>query len=61
MVKDSRLTGAGTMDAKKALTETDGDMEAADWLRTKGLQSGQEIRTAPRALYVKLQGTRCCR
>jgi elongation factor Ts len=26
------------MDAKKALTETDGDMEAAvDWLRTKGL------------------------
>ena len=31
-------TGAGMMDAKKALTETDGDMEAAqDWLRTKGL------------------------
>ncbi|NVJ95858.1 MAG: elongation factor Ts, partial [Marivivens sp.] len=30
--------GAGMMDAKKALTETDGDMEAAvDWLRTKGL------------------------
>merc|ERR1711916_262533 len=28
----------GMMDAKKALTETDGDMEAAvDWLRTKGL------------------------
>ncbi|MCL4128781.1 UNVERIFIED_CONTAM: hypothetical protein GTU68_058620 [Idotea baltica] len=26
------------MDAKKALTETDGDMDAAvDWLRTKGL------------------------
>ncbi len=32
------MTGAGMMDAKKALTETDGDMEAAiDWLRTKGL------------------------
>ena len=32
------MTGAGMMDAKKALTETSGDMEAAvDWLRTKGL------------------------
>jgi len=31
-------TGAGMMDAKKALTATDGEMEAAvDWLRTKGL------------------------
>lgn len=31
-------TGAGMMDAKKALTEVDGDMDAAvDWLRTKGL------------------------
>lgn len=39
MVKDLRdSTGAGMMDAKKALTETGGDMEAAvDWLRTKGL------------------------
>ena len=39
MVKDLReQTGAGMMDAKKALTETDGDMQAAvDWLRTKGL------------------------
>lgn len=39
MVKDLReTTGAGMMDAKKALTETNGDMEAAiDWLRTKGL------------------------
>ena len=39
MVKELREnTGAGMMDAKKALTETDGDMEAAvDWLRTKGL------------------------
>ena len=33
-----KLTGAGMMDCKKALTESDGDMEAAkDWLRTKGL------------------------
>ena len=39
MVKELRdSTGAGMMDAKKALTETDGDMAAAvDWLRTKGL------------------------
>jgi len=39
MVKELRdSTGAGMMDAKKALTETNGDMEAAvDWLRTKGL------------------------
>ncbi len=39
MVKELRdVSGAGMMDAKRALTETDGDMEAAiDWLRTKGL------------------------
>lgn len=39
MVKELRnTTGAGMMDAKKALTEADGDMQAAvDWLRTKGL------------------------
>ena len=39
MVKELRdSTGAGMMDAKKALTETEGDMDAAvDWLRTKGL------------------------
>ena len=39
MVKELRdASGAGMMDAKRALTETNGDMEAAiDWLRTKGL------------------------
>ena len=39
MVKELReSTGAGMMDAKKALTETNGDMEAAvAWLRTRGL------------------------
>ncbi|MCF6231804.1 MAG: translation elongation factor Ts [Rhodobacteraceae bacterium] len=32
------MTGAGMMDAKKALTETDGNMDdAVDFLRTKGL------------------------
>jgi len=39
LVKDLReKTGAGMMDCKKALTETEGDLETAvDWLRKKGL------------------------
>jgi len=39
MVKELReTTGAGMMDCKTALNETDGDMQAAvDWLRKKGL------------------------
>src|SRR2546421_12728160 len=39
MVKDLRdKTGAGMMDCKNALNETNGDMEAAiDWLRKKGI------------------------
>ena len=39
LVKELReKSGAGMMDCKKALNETNGDMEAAiDWLRTKGL------------------------
>ena len=38
-VKELReKSGAGMMDCKKALNETNGDMDAAvDWLRTKGL------------------------
>ena len=38
-VKELReISGAGMMDCKKALNETDGHMDAAvDWLRTKGL------------------------
>ncbi len=41
MVKELRVkSGAGMMDCKTALTENDGDMDAAiDWLRTKGLAS----------------------
>ena len=41
MVKELReTTSAGMLDCKKALTETNGDMEAAvDWLRKKGLAS----------------------
>ncbi len=61
MVKDLReKTGAGMMDAKKALTETDGDMEAAiDWLRTKGLAKAakKSDRTAAEGLVaVEVQG-----
>jgi elongation factor Ts len=39
LVKELReMTGAGMMDCKNALTETNGDLEAAiDWLRKKGL------------------------
>jgi len=39
LVKDLReRTGAGVMDCKRALTETEGELEAAvDWLRKKGL------------------------
>ena len=39
MVKELReMTGVGMMDCKKALTETDGDMEkAVEMLREKGL------------------------
>ncbi|MBE0452136.1 translation elongation factor Ts [Roseovarius autotrophicus] len=61
MVKELReTTGAGMMDAKKALTETDGDMEAAvDWLRTKGLAKAAKKsgRTAAEGLVaVRVEG-----
>ncbi len=44
MVKELRdKTGAGMMDAKKALVETDGDMEKAmDVLRQKGIASAEK-------------------
>ena len=53
-VKELRdKTGAGMMDCKKALTEADGDLEAAvDWLRKKGLSAAAKKagRTASRRL-----------
>ena len=63
MVKQLRdTTGAGMMDAKKALTETDGDMDAAiDWLRAKGLAKAakKSDRTAAEGLVaVKVEGGR---
>jgi elongation factor Ts len=61
LVKELReMTGAGMMDAKKALVETEGDMEAAvDWLRTKGLAKAakKSDRTAAEGLVaVKVDG-----
>jgi elongation factor Ts len=62
MVKDLReKSGAGMMDCKKALAETNGDMEAAvDWLRSKGLAtaSKKSSRTAAEGLVgVAVNGT----
>jgi elongation factor Ts len=62
-VKDLReKSGAGMMDCKKALTENNGDMDAAiDWLRTKGLATAakKSSRTAAEGLVgVAVEGTR---
>lgn len=61
-VKELReKTGAGMMDAKKALVENDGDMDAAvDWLRTKGLAKAAKKsgRTAADGLVaIAIEGT----
>ncbi len=54
MVKELReKSGAGMMDAKKALVEANGDLEAAaDWLRKKGLSTAEKksSRTAAEGL-----------
>ena len=44
MVKELReISGAGMMDCKNALTENDGNMEAAvDWLRAKGITKAEK-------------------
>ncbi|MBA4772432.1 MAG: elongation factor Ts [Sphingomonas sp.] len=62
-VKDLReKSGAGMMDCKKALTEANGDLDAAmDWLRTKGLAAAakKSSRTAAEGLVgVEVSGTR---
>jgi len=62
-VKDLReKSGAGMMDCKKALTETNGDMTAAmDWLRTKGLAAAakKSSRTAAEGLVgIEVSGTK---
>jgi elongation factor Ts len=62
-VKELRdRSGAGMMDCKKALTEANGDMEAAvDWLRAKGLAAAQKksSRTAAEGLVgVAVAGTK---
>lgn len=63
LVKELRdKTGAGMMDCKKALTENNGDVEAAvDWLRKKGLAAAAKKagRTAAEGLVgVVTEGTR---
>ncbi len=63
LVKDLReKTGAGMMDCKKALGETQGDLEkAVDWLRTKGLSAAAKKagRVAAEGLVgVSANGTR---
>src|SRR3954471_24257318 len=52
-------TGAGMMDAKRALTETGGNMEAAGrWLREKGLaQSAQRADRAAEQGAVSVANT----
>ena len=62
-VKELReKSGAGMMDCKKALTETNGDLEAAsDWLRSKGLAAAakKSSRTAAEGLVgVAVAGTK---
>jgi elongation factor Ts len=62
-VKELReKSGAGMMDCKKALAETNGDMEAAvDWLRTKGLAAAakKSSRTAAEGLVgIAVAGTK---
>ncbi|MGS1093341.1 translation elongation factor Ts [Aquamicrobium terrae] len=61
-VKELRdLTGAGMMDCKAALAETNGDMEAAvDWLRKKGIAKADKKagRTAAEGLIGVDQGLR---
>src|SRR4051795_8611855 len=62
-VKELReRTGAGMMDCKKALSETNGEMEPAiDWLRAKGLSAAAKKagRTAAEGLVgVTVQGKR---
>lgn len=63
MVKELReKTGAGMMDAKKALVENDGSVEAAiDWLRAKGMAKAEKKsgRTAAEGLVaVVTEGTK---
>lgn len=63
MVKELReKSGAGMMDCKKALAETNGDMEAAiDWLRAKGIAKADKKsgRTAAEGLVgIASEGTK---
>jgi elongation factor Ts len=63
LVKDLRdRTGAGFMDCKKALTETDGDMDKAiEWLKERGVakaagKAGREAREGLIGQYIHAGG-----
>ncbi len=63
LVKQLReMSGAGMMDCKKALAETDGDLDAAmDWLRTKGIAKAakKSAKTAAEGLVgVAVEGSK---
>ena len=63
LVKELReKSGAGMMDCKKALSETDANIDAAvDWLRTKGLAAAAKKATriaAEGLVAVKVDGTK---
>ncbi|QOR68586.1 elongation factor Ts [Cytobacillus suaedae] len=63
MVKELReKTGAGMMDCKKALTETNGDMEKAiDYLREKGIAKAAKKSdriAAEGTTYIEVQGNK---
>ena len=64
MVKDLReITSAGMLDCKKALTATDGDMEAAvTWLRERGIAKAVKKEGAVAAeglCYYAINGNEC--
>ena len=56
MVKELReMTGAGMMDCKKALNETNGDMDAAvEFLRKNGQAKAEQAVSQQKVLLVQL-------
>ena len=53
-VKELAEIHAGMMDCKKALNETNGDMDAAvDWLRTRSGRSGRNLAVWPQKVWLQ--------
>ena len=59
LVKELReITGAGMMDCKKALVETNGNLdEAVTWLRENGIMKAQKKAVFLLKVFVNLQLT----